>query len=508
MSIMDAKNIFQRTGILIVNFFHRYVDHARPVSTGVILTVAAPAILLALLTLLSGCAVGPDFQRPEAAVPAQWNGSTQPTATAGRTVADKELARWWTVFGDSMLTSLEERAAAANLDLKLVEARVRQARAARAVAAGGLGPTLDASGSYQRSRSPVTTGISVTSDQYQAGFDAGWEIDFFGGQRRNLEAADADLQAAIESHHDTLLSLMAEVARNYIQLRAYQQQIVITQQNLAAQEHSARLTRERFEGGFVSGLDVANADAQTATTAAQIPLLESSARQTMYSLSILMGEAPAALEAELSPAGAIPIAPPAVPVGVPSDLLRHRPDIRLAEAQIHAATARIGVAAAEMFPKFTLGGSFGYQSDSSSSLFDWGNHFWSLGPSALLHLFASGSLKAGVEVQKALQEQEIIAYRQTVLNALQEVENALVASAKEQTHREAVAAAVAANRKAVSLAEKLYIEGMTDFINVLQAQQALYGTEDALVQSTAAVSTDLVALYKALGGGWAETSPD
>jgi multidrug efflux system outer membrane protein len=299
-----------------------------------------------------------------------------------------------------------------------------------------------------------------------------------------------------------LVSLMAEVARNYIQLRAYQQQIAITRQNLAAQQHSGRLTRERFEGGFVSGLDVANAEALTATTASQIPLLESSARQTIYSLSILMGETPAALDADLSPAGAIPGGPPQVPTGVPSDLLRRRPDIRLAEAQIHAATARIGVAAADLFPKFTIAGSIGYQSSDLGALFDASNHFWSFGPSALWRLFESGRIRAGIQVQKALQEQELIAYRQTVLKGLQEVENALVASAKEQTHRQALVSAVAANRKAVSLAEQLYTEGLTDFINVLQAQQSLYSTEKALVQSTATVSTNLVALYKALGGGW------
>jgi NodT family efflux transporter outer membrane factor (OMF) lipoprotein len=268
------------------------------------------------------------------------------------------------------------------------------------------------------------------------------------------------------------------------------------------------LTRERFEGGFVSGLDVANAEAQTATTAAQIPLLESLAQQTLYSLSILIGAEPATLHAELSPAGAIPGAPPVVPLGVPSDLLRRRPDIRLAEAQIHAATARIGVATAEFFPKFTIAGSIGYQSADFGSLFNWSNHFWSFGPSALWRLFESGRIRAGVEVQKALQEQEFIAYRQTVLGALQEVENALVASAKEQAHRDALVTAVAANRKAVSLAEKLYTEGLTDFINVLQSQQALYSTEDALVQSTATVSTNLVALYKALGGGWVAESSD
>ncbi|MEJ2656764.1 MAG: efflux transporter outer membrane subunit [Desulfobacterales bacterium] len=451
------------------------------------------------LALLSGCMVGPDFQRPQMPVPAKWSEPTQGRAESG----EKSLADWWTVFKDPILTSLVKRAAVSNLDLKLAEARIREARAAKGVAAGGLGPALDASGDYQRSRfsSENRTGGN-TSDQYQAGFDAGWEIDIFGGLRRNLEAAEADLQAAVETHRDVLVSLTAEVARNYITLRALQQQIAITRQNLAAQEHSLRLTRQRFEGGFVSGLDVANAEAQSATTAAQIPLLESSVQQTIHSLSLLLGEPPAALTAELFPAGTIPGAPPKVPAGVPSDLLRRRPDIRRAEAQIHAATARIGVAAAELFPKFTITGSSGFQSNNFSSWFDWANRFWSFGPSIRWRLFETGRIRAGVELEKALQEQEVIAYQQTVLSALQEVEDALIASTKEQAHRESLVAAVAANRKAVALAETLYTEGQTDFLNVLQAQGALYATEDALVQSTRTVSTNLVALFKALGGGW------
>jgi outer membrane protein, multidrug efflux system len=456
-----------------------------------------------VMVLLSGCAVGPDFHRPQVSVPAKWAGPTAKPAQHPAAPGGQELADWWALFRDPILTSLINRAVASNLDLKLAEARIREARAAKGVAAGGLGPSLAASGAYERSRTSAGSGTSNASgDQYQAGFDAGWEIDIFGGQRRNLEAADADLQAAVETQRDVFVSLMAEVARDYINLRSFQQQIVITRKNLAAQRHSAQLTRQRFEGGFVSGLDVANAEAQSATTAAQIPLLESSVQQAIYSLSVLLGEPPAALASELSPTGTIPGAPPEVPAGVPSELLRRRPDIRRAEAQIHSATARIGVAEAELFPKFTIAGSAGFQSDNFSSWFDWVNRFWSYGPSLSWRLFETGRIRAGVELQKALQDQEVIAYRQTVLSALQEVENALIASAKEQAHREALAAAVSANRRAVALAETLYTEGQTDFLNVLEAQGALYATEDALVQSTSTVSTNLVALYKALGGGW------
>jgi multidrug efflux system outer membrane protein len=247
---------------------------------------------------------------------------------------------------------------------------------------------------------------------------------------------------------------------------------------------------------------VANAEAQVATTAAVIPLLEASARQTIYSLSVLLGRQPAALVQELAPALAIPTAPPAAPMGVPSDLLRRRPDIRQAEAGVHAATARIGVAEADLYPKFFITGSAGLQSSDLGSWFDWTSRLWSIAPSVSWEVFNMGRTRSNIAQQEALQEQSLIVYEKTVLTALQEVENALIALNKEQEHRKALVDAVAFNEKAVDLSVKLYTEGQTDFLNVLQAQRALFVTQDALAQSTQTVSTDLIALYKALGGGW------
>jgi multidrug efflux system outer membrane protein len=420
-----------------------------------------------------------------------------------------DLARWWTAFEDQVLTSLEDRAVRSNLDLKQAEARIRQARAARAIAASALGPTVDATGTFQRSRNPgLTSGWrkgetrGLVSNTYDAGFDAAWEIDIFGGIRRNIEAAAADLQSAVETRRDVLVTLTAEVARNYIELRTFQQQIEIAQQNLATQEHTAWLTRQRFEGGFVGGLDVANANAQVATTSSQIPALEAATRQSIYAIAILLGLQPGDLVPELSPASSIPAAPPSVPVGLPSDVLRRRPDIRRAEADIHAATARIGVVTADLFPRFTIIGSAGVRSGDFSSWLTWTQRFWSIGPAATWRVFDTGGTRAAIEQQEALQEQTLIAYRQTLLNALQEVENALIASAKEQERRVSLVNAVAANRKAVNLSKTLYTEGQTDFLSVLDAQRSLFATEEALALSTSAVSTDLVALYKAIGGGW------
>jgi len=452
------------------------------------------------LVLIAGCKVGPNFHPPQTPVPPAWVGPVAPEPAP-----EQDLARWWTLFNDPTLTSLIERAVISNLDVQVAEARIRQARASRGIAAGGLGPTINAAGSFRRSQAPGVAGTAgPISNQYQAGFDAAWELDFFGGVRRNVEAAQADLQAAIEARRDTLVTLTSEVALNYIDLRAFQEQIAIARRNLTAQQHTADLTRQLSTGGFVSRLDVENANAQVATTAAQIPVLETSAQQTIYNLSILLGLEPGALLQELTPVSGIPAGPPAVPVGVPAELLRRRPDIRQAEAQIHAATARIGVAVADLFPSISLSASAGTQGNKFSSLTDWANRFWSLGPSATWTLFSTGRVRSNIELQRAFEEESLIVYRQTILAALQEVENALIASAKEQEHRQALVDAVAANRSAVELATELYTAGQTDFLNVLDAQRSLYSSEDALAQSIRTISTDLVALYKALGGGWQE----
>jgi len=454
-------------------------------------------ILCFCILTVAGCTVGPNYQKPEQNLPGAWAG---PAAAA---TATQDLSQWWTEFGDPNLVSLIDRAIKSNLDLKQAVSLIRQARAARGVVSAGFWPTSDLTGSFDRSRSAGTTS---TSNLYQAGLDAAWELDIFGGTRRDIEAAKADIQAAVEDYRDVLVTLTAEVALNYVDLRGFQQQIIIAKDNLTSQQHSAQLTRERFQGGFVSALDVANADALAATTASQIPLLEAAAQQTIYNLSVLLGLEPSALLAELSTSSKIPTGPPCVPLTIPSELLRRRPDIRRAEAKIHAATARIGVATAELFPKISLSGSMGYQSRQFSSLTDSQNRFWSFGPSASWPIFDAGRIGSNIELQKAFQEQSLVVYRKTVLTALQDVENALIASTKEQEHRNALIEAVAANHKAVDLATQLYTEGQTDFLNVLQAQRNLYTSEDALVQSTRDVSIDLVVLYKALGGGWSNES--
>jgi multidrug efflux system outer membrane protein len=456
-----------------------------------------PLIIFLLPLLINGCAVGPDFKPSPPNVPASWAGATN-TAAASLTTAPANLTAWWKKFNDPTLVSLIDEALQTNLTLQLAQSRLRQARASRGIVAGPLWPSVTANGGYSRS----AIGTAPATDTFLAGLDAAWELDIFGGTRRNIESAEANIQAARDNIHDTQVTIAAEIALDYIQLRGFQEQIAIADDNLKSEQRTAGLTRQRLSAGFVSALDVANAEAQVATTASAIPVLETSARQMIYALSVLLARPPADLVGQLSQAGPVPLTPPDVPVGLPSDLLKRRPDIREAEAQWHAANAQIGVAKAELFPQFSLTGNINYQSDLVRTLFAGPSRLWAFGPSVSWPILQGGAIEANVHLQKELTDQASIAYRQTVLQALEDVENALVAFAREWEHRKALNEAVVQNRRAVDLSMQLYTQGNTDFLSVLDAQRSLYISETALSQSKESISTDLVALYKALGGGW------
>ncbi|MGH7178943.1 MAG: efflux transporter outer membrane subunit [Tepidisphaeraceae bacterium] len=475
--------------------------------------IPAVAAIAVCSMSLSGCMVGPDFHPPQTDAPSGWHAPATVPSTQNSipTTQPSDLALWWTNFDDPVLDSLVQRAIDENLDLKLAESRIRQARAQRRFTSGALWPQVDADAAYTRARGPGGSSsnsglLDDSGDLFQVGFDAAWEIDVFGGLRRNVESAQANVVFTIEDRRDVLVTLVSEVAVNYIDLRGFQQQAAIARQNLETQEKTLDLTRRRFRAGFVSGLDVANAEAQVATTKSTIPLFESAARQLIYALGVLLAEQPGALIDELDPRGPIPHAPSQVPVGLPSELLRRRPDIRRAEAQLHSATAQVGVATADWFPKFALTGSLGTQATEFPGLFDWSNRFWSVGAPVTWRIFDGGRIAANVDVQNELQAQALLSYRQTVLQALSDVESALVSFVKEQEHREALSEAVVANRRAVDLSTRLYNQGQTDFLNVLNSQRALFATEDALAASERTVATNLVAIYKALGGGW-ESEP-
>lgn len=468
---------------------------------------------LGLMFLAAGCTVGPDYKNPDLPTPRTWNEAQQ----SGIDATGTDLARWWTSFNDPLLDSLVERAVRSNLDLRLAEARIREARANRAVVAAGAWPTINTSGSYTRVRSSENAfaispqggvgggtggGSSLDQNFYKTGFDASWEIDVFGGVRRSVEAADATIDAAVEDRRDVLVSLLGDVAKNYIDVRGFQRQLAVSRANLKAQQETLELTRVRFQAGLASDLEVAQQEAQVNTTASLIPLLESSLKQAAYSLDLLLGLEPGVLAGELSQDVPIPSLPSKVLVGLPSELLRRRPDIRRAERQLAAATAQVGSAMADLFPKFSLTGVVGLTSISASDWLSRGSRFWNVGPTISWPIFDAGKIRANIEVRNAQQEQALTQYEKSVLSAFQEVETALVNYANQQETYRSLTDAVAANRRAVTMANELYIRGLNDFLNVLDTQRTLYITETALTQSQATMASNLVALYKALGGGW------
>jgi outer membrane protein, multidrug efflux system len=463
--------------------------------------------VLAALTLL-GCTVGPNYHPPATSVPAHWS---EPLA-GGESDTPASLAAWWKSFNDAELDSLIERAARSNLDLRIARARVRESRAQVRVVQADYWPSVDATGSFARLRESQNQpligslsafpGVPFENNVYQAGFDSTWEIDVFGGTRRAVEAAKADLAAAEYGRRDTLVTLLGDVARNYVETRGYQRRLTIVHENIRAQQEALTLTRDRFRSGLSSDLDVQQAATVLAQTEAQVPTLESGLQASVHRLGVLLAQPPGALLTELSAVAPIPPAPPEVPVGLPSDLLRRRPDVRQAERQLAAATARIGVATADLYPKFSLTGNIGLESVSTSDFFAESSKFWSAGPTAQWRIFDAGRIRANIRAQNARQEQALAAYEKTMLTSFEDVENALVAYAKEQLRRRSLETAVKADRDALHLSNQLYANGLASFINVLDAERSLYQVEDDLVQSDKTVSQDLIALYKALGGGW------
>jgi len=400
--------------------------------------------------------------------------------------------------------------------LRVAEARLRQARAVRGRNVANLLPTINATGSAARAKQsenqPFFGALALPPNfpfeysVYQAGFDASWELDVFGGKRRALEAATADWEGAIEARNDAMVSLLAEMGRNYVELRGTQQRLRIAQRDLGLQEEAVELTRARLQGGVATELDVTRAAALLAGLRAAIPPLETAERAAMYGLAVLLGGPPGDLVIELSAPAALPPIPVEVPIGLPSDLLRRRPDVRRAERQLAAETARIGVAKSDWFPKISLTGDVGQESVTVSKWFEPGSRFWSIGPSLQWKALDFGRVRAEVGAQTAVQEAALATYQKAALVSLQEAENAIVAYAQEQGRRRALADAVAENRHALDLADSLYKYGRITFLDVLDARRSLYQADDQLAMSDETVSLDLIALYKALGGGW-ETLP-
>ncbi|GBC63638.1 RND transporter [Desulfonema ishimotonii] len=460
--------------------------------------------LFLMIGLLQGCTlVGPSYRTPETQMPDIW----QQELARGLDKGEADLQTWWKAFNDPVLDSLIARAADGNLDLKGAFARIREARARVGVASGEQYPDLNGGGQTDRSRTSDglrSPGQSSTGNFYSVGLDSSWEIDFWGRISRSVESAQAGLQASVEDYRDVLVLLYAEIARNYVEVRKLQARLKYAQANAKAQRQTLRVTKDRFRAEIAPALDVHQAELNLASTESLIPSLKIALVQSINRLGVLLGEYPSALHEELGKIVAIPKPPKQVLVGLPANLMRQRPDIRSAERQLASQTARIGVTTAELYPAFSLSGTFGLQSTSSSDLFESGGRYWSFGPQFRWNLFSGGRIRNQIRVEEALTEQALVAYEQAVLNAVEDVENSMVAYVQEEERRKSLARSVTAARKSVKLVSQLYKIGLTDFQNLLDMERSLFQQQDSLAESEGNVTQNLIALYKSLGGGWGE----
>lgn len=472
-------------------------------------TAVRSALFGGAVALLHGCTtVGPNYQPPEPIVPAAWRRDAVATpAAVAPAAAAPALSQWWTIFHDPLLTELVARAQAENRDVRQAEARLRQARAQRGLAAADRQPTLAAGASAGRNHSHSETGGGVSSSLFTNTFDASWEADLFGGRQRAVEAASATMEAAAAQLADVQVSLVAEVALNYVSWRSYQQRLSLTEANLATQTATYDLTRWRQQAELVTQLDVDQARMSLEQTRAALPALRTGLTQADHQLAILLGQTPGSLSAPLAAPQPVPMAADAIAIGVPADALRRRPDVRSAERQLAAQTAQIGVAAAARYPDFTLSGSIGLEALTPGGLYTAGTRTAQAALRAGWTLFDGGRVRQKVAIQTALQEEALGAYEAAVLTALREVEDALTAYANERTRRQALLEAATAGQSACALARERYASGLADFQAVLSSQQSLLTVQDALASSDATVTSDLIRLYKALGGGWENATP-
>lgn len=485
--------------------------------------------------ILCGCTVGPTYVRPRVAVETNYAGIVKSETT------NSPIQDWWKTFQDPELEKLIVGAAQQNYDLQIATARVREARYQRNMNSADLFPNIDADAGYLNAYGSKNVQLPIggsaggdppganpndTSfdDQlsplgkgglpgqetslYQVGFDATWEFDVFGGTRRRIESANDLMQAQMDSRRNLMVTLFAEVARDYLELRGAQERLDVAKKNLAAQSEILTVTRSMRTNGLASDLDVTRAAAQVAITTATVSPLEADARRQIHALSTLLAQEPNALGAELEQAQPLPQTPPEVPIGLPSQLLERRPDIRAAERQVAAANANIGSAESDWFPKFALtAGSVGLDSSSAADLFDWNSHYFLVSPTLSWRIFDAGRIYSNIQLQRTKKQEMVWQYRNTVLSALQEVEDALVAYATEQTRRAALAEAMHQSEQSLALSRQQYEHGLVSFLEVLDAERAVYSAQDSLAQSNQIISTDLVALYKALGGGWEDVKP-
>jgi multidrug efflux system outer membrane protein len=451
--------------------------------------------------------VGPNYSAPVIKTPDAWTGKISRQVNKG---PHASLQTWWSIFDDPTLDELIERARRNNIDLKIAVSRVRESRALLKIANGGTMPVANANGDVKRTE-PSENGILAPIESlggtssyslFQLGLDASWEIDVFGRVRRTIEAAGAGYQASIEDYRDVMVTLFAEVALAYIDVRTAQQQIVITTENAEEQRKSMKLAQDRYETGVSSKLDVTQARANLASTQAMIPPLQISLTLALNRLAVLLGQNAGSLQSELQGIKSIPKSEEVIEVGVPADVLRQRPDIRGAERLLAAQTAQIGVATAALYPRFSLDGSFALQSRSLDSLFESSSVTWLFGAPMQWNIFSGGQVRGNIEVQQEKAQQLLLQYEKKVLAAIEEVDNAIAGYNLNHDRTQRLHEAVSAMTDSVDLVLIQYSTGLTDFNNVLVTQRDLLAQQDQLLASEAHTVVNLVSLYKALGGGW------
>lgn len=461
-------------------------------------------IRVLIAALVSGCTVGPDYQRPTTDLPAKWSTELPNNRMDGK----QNPQVWWQSFNDALLTSLITQARLGNRDLYQAEARIREARASRDLAIANILPSLSMNASASKnqpsnaSRFGQVGQFSSAYNQFSHSLDASWEVDLWGKQRRSIESAEAGLDAAEEDLRDVLVSLYAEVAINYIDVRRYQNELIVAKESLKAQQENYDIAYWREQAGLVSRVDVLQAKQSVETTRADIPKYTSLLEQAKHGLAVLLGKQPAELNALLAQSAPIPAASNSIAIGIPADILRQRPDVRRSERELAAQTAQIGVAEAAAYPSFDLSGSIGVEALAAANLYTAAAKAFQLAVSSAWVLFDSGRIRSNVKMQTALQEQALGLYQNTILTALKEVEDSLIAYTQERQRCDALKASVTIGKDALTLAEQQYQAGTADFLTVLESQQSLLTAQNQLIESETEVASNLVTLYKALGGGW------
>jgi NodT family efflux transporter outer membrane factor (OMF) lipoprotein len=484
--------------------FARIQEACQTLSWGNFFGRTLPCVLL--VASLAGCIrpVGPDYEQPDVVVADRWHQDI----VEGLAEGDADYQTWWQALEDPQLDSLISRAGQNNLDLKLAYARIAEARAQLGIAKGERYPDLDGFGASQRQR--LSEGVSglvpppaKRTDTFRdIGVEAIWELDLWGRVRRSVESAEANYEASLENYRDVMVVLFADVGSNYLLLRALQERLRLALANVELQRETLKLVEARNKAELAPKLEVRQAELNLATTESAVPALQAAIVQTINRIGVLLGEQPGVLHAELQGSAPIPGPPASVATGIPADLVRRRPDVRLAERNLAAQTARIGIATAALYPNFFIAGDFSYLT-ASGSLFDSGNQSWSLGPFFSWNLFDGGRVRSAIDVEEARTEQLLAIYEQTVLRALQDVDDSLVGYAEERKRLAALERSEIAAADATRLVNELYKRGLTDFQNVLDTERSLFGQQDLLAESKGNVMLNLISIYRSLGGGWA-----